>query len=185
MAPQPPDLSAIPEAFAVNGFPLIEFDRKSLDRYTLVSFALEWNDDLTLVHVVNRDYFRLNGYAVFRNSDIRRWRPVPKEDFLARAAVLNKVRPSRPDSVTIGSMRNALSTAGAAFPLITFHRERIKRDVCFVGKFKRVNQRTVTIEEITPQAEWGEDERYSLRDITLLEFGGAYESLLYAMAAKR
>jgi hypothetical protein len=42
----------------------------------------------------------------------------------------------------------------------------------------------MTILAISPQAEWEEEERYELRDITLLEFGGAYEILLTRMASQ-
>jgi hypothetical protein len=175
----------IPGAFAANGFPLLEFDRKPIDPDALIGFALDWSHDLTLVQVIESQSFRLNGYAVFRNSDVRRRHPIPKDDFTARAAVLNKLRPSKPDAVTVGSMKAAISSAGAAFPLITIHRERMKRGVCFVGRMLRTSQRAMTIISISPEAEWEDDKCYSLRDITLLEFGGAYEKLLTQMAKKR
>jgi hypothetical protein len=175
----------IPGAFAASGFPLLEFDRKPIDPDALIGFALEWNPDLTLVQIIENQSFRLNGYAIFRNSDVRRWRPIPEDDFTARAAILNKLRPSKPDAVTVGSMREAISSAGATFPLITIHRERIKRGVCFVGRMLRTSQRATTIMSISPDAEWEGEECYSLRDITLLEFGGAYEKLLLQMAKKR
>ena len=40
----------------------------------------------------------------------------------------------------------------------------------------------MTIRSITPQAEWEEEDTYSQRDITLLEFAGVYENLLKALA---
>ena len=40
----------------------------------------------------------------------------------------------------------------------------------------------MTIQEITPQAEWEADARYSLGEITLLEFGGEYEKLLHKIS---
>jgi hypothetical protein len=79
-------------------------------------------------------------------------------------------------------MKDALSSAGAAFPLITIHRERIDPKVCYVGKVQRTSQRATTILPISPQAEWESEERYRLKDITFLEFGGAYEILLARMA---
>jgi hypothetical protein len=171
-------------AFAAGGFPLVEFDRKPIDPDVSRGFALDWSPELTLVQVIESISFRFNGYAVFRNSDVRRWRPIPEDDFTARAAIIHKLRPSKPDAVTIGSMKEAISSAGAAFPLVTIHRERVKRGVCFVGKMLRTSQRATTIMSISPEAEWEEDECYSLKDITLLEFGNAYEKLLLQMAKK-
>lgn len=81
-------------------------------------------------------------------------------------------------------MKEAVCTAGEAFPLITIHRERMDRSVCFVGRLRRTTQRAVTILEISPQAAWETESRYPINDITLLEFGGAYETLLARMATK-
>jgi len=181
MDPRHSTLKKVSDGFALAGFPLLEFDRKPLDPFPLRGFALAWNADLTLIHVLNNDFFRLNGYAVFRNSDVRTWRSVSKADFVARAVRLQKVRPSKPDAVAIGSMKEALGSAGTTFPLITIHRERIKRGVCYVGKFLRTNQRVITMRAISPQAEWEQEESYSLKEITLLEFGGEYERLLQQM----
>jgi hypothetical protein len=40
----------------------------------------------------------------------------------------------------------------------------------------------VILREISPQAEWEPEETFLLRDITKIEFDGAYERLLYALA---
>lgn len=170
------------DGFSLAGYPLLEFDRRPLDPFPLRGFALAWNADLTLIQVLDSDFFRLNGYAVFRNSDVMRWRSFPKADFVVRAVRLQRVRPSKPHAVTIGSMREALRSAGAAFSLITIHRERVRRGVCYVGKFLRTNQRAMAIKAISPQALWEGEESYSLSEITLLEFGGEYEKLLQRMA---
>jgi hypothetical protein len=131
--------------------------------------------------VLDDVHFRLNGYAIFRNSDVKKWRPVGTDDFLAKAVRLNKLHPSKPAGVRYSSMKAALSSAGAAFPLITIHRERMDRTVCYVGKVRGTSQRATTILPISPQAEWEPEERYQLKDVTLLEFGGAYEILLARM----
>jgi len=175
-------VDASERAFKARGFPLLEFDRAPIDRNALKGFALGWNSELTLIQVTDDVHFRLLGYAIFRNSDVKRWRPVRPDDFLARAVRLNRLRPSKPAGVSYESMKEAVSSVGAAFPLITIHRERIDRTVCYVGKVRRTSQRATTILSISPQAEWEPEECYQLKDITLLEFGGAYETLLARMA---
>jgi hypothetical protein len=77
----------------------------------------------------------------------------------------------------IESMRSVIASAGANFPLITIHREVIKKNVCFVGRVVRASQRALTMLEISPEAEWEGAEHYLLRDVTLLDFDGAYERL--------
>jgi hypothetical protein len=170
-----------PDAYVANGFPLLQFDRP-IDGDLLLGFALSWNSALTLIQVVETSQYQLNGYAIFRNSDVKRWRAIPNDEFYARAAVLQSLRPAVPAGLTITSMKEAISTAGKVFPLLTVHRERIKRGVCYVGKLQRTSQRSVTLRPISPEAAWEEEESYLLRDITLVEFGGAYERLLDQLA---
>lgn len=170
-------------ALIVGGFPLVEFGRAPVDPKVLRGFTLGWNAELTLIQVMDDVHYRLNGYAIFRNSDVKRWRSVVTDDFAARAAQLNKLRPNKPPKVRFASMKEAISSAGKEFPLITIHQERTDKRVCFVGKLQGANQRTATILAISPRAEWEDKERYQLKDITLLEFGGAYETLLTRMAS--
>ncbi len=77
---------------------------------------ISWNVELTLVQVLDTDSFQLEGYAVFRNSDMRRWRAIPAEDFLARVAALRKLHPSKLDRVGIASMKEAVASAGGGVP---------------------------------------------------------------------
>src|ERR1035441_9335989 len=131
--PQFAYLEETPGAYVVDGFPLLQFDRP-IDRYLLLGFALTWTANLTLIQIVDDQQYQLNGYAVFRNSDVKRWREITNDKFGAKAAVLHKLRPEAPAGVIITSMKEALSSAGQAFPLVTIHRERIERRVCYVDR---------------------------------------------------
>jgi hypothetical protein len=70
-------------------------------------------------------------------------------------------------------MKEAVSSAGVVFPLITINCERIEKGVCYIGRMLRTSQRANKILAISIQAVWEEEEIYSLRNVTLLEFGGA------------
>ncbi len=185
MRPRPAPARWIPDAFASNGFPLVEFDRKPLDSEPLRAFALAWNADLTIVQFLDTGIFCLNGYYVFPNSTVRRWREIPESSFAARAAAHNKLRPSLPKGIKGASMRVAIESVGAAFPLIVISRERIRKNACEIGRLRRTTQRSVTIRSISPNAEWENDEKFALSDITLLGFGGEYERLLYSLATSK
>jgi len=170
--------------FGLSGFLLLEFDRKPIGRVPLRGFVIEWKADLTLVQIFDNELFVLDGYAVFRNCDVKRWRCIRADEFLARAAKLKRLRLSAPIGVTIDSMSAALSSAGKSFPLITIHQERINKEVCFVGKYLGTTQRALRILSINPEAQWEAEDVYRPKDITLLEFGGTYEILLNRMAGK-
>ena len=84
---------------------LVAFDRNPLDPHLLEGFALAWSDDLTLLQVVNTDRMETNGYSVFvRNVDVRRWRPLGHQTFIARAIAMKGVKPAFLETVALGQL---------------------------------------------------------------------------------
>lgn len=67
---------------------------------------------------------------------------------------------------------------------MTIHTERVEPGVCFIGTpIGEITDR-VTLREITPEAEWEDEEElrsWKLADITRIEFGGRYEEALLAL----
>jgi hypothetical protein len=124
----------------------------------------------------------MNGYAVFPNQSVRRWRCLGPQTFLARAVKHKKLRPRLPKEVRFETWQEICSSAGSQFSLLTIHREAVVKNACWVGRFLKVSQRSVAIDYITPQASWEGPITYKLDEITLVEFGGAYESLLALLA---
>jgi hypothetical protein len=144
--------------------------------------VLDWGSEVTLVEVFDTHSFSTQ--RLRRPSQYRRAKVAgdPRRGFPSRAAAFNEVLPSRPKVAKLRSKKESAASAGASFKLITIQRECIQKDVCYIGKLIRVSQRAITIQPITPQAEWEGQERYQLKDITLLGFGGVYEHLLGALA---
>ena len=170
------------KGFVRSGFPLIQFDRRPIDPHLITGFVIDWNKELTLVHAIEDQTYHLNGYAILRNPDIRRYRVVVVDDFMAKAATLLKLRPSKPE-LGIENWQEVFETAGAASPLITIHRERVDKRCCYVGKVIAVSRRSVTIQHVSPRGEWEDREVFPFRDITRVDAVGAYERLLARMAA--
>jgi hypothetical protein len=159
----------------------VEFDRKATDPHNVIGFALDWSDDLTLVHVLNSDRMELNGYSVIRNPDVRRWRPLGASGFISRA--LN-IGPIYPDGISVTNWRDLLESACQRFSLLTLHREMVNPRVCYVGRVISVTERIVTLKKIDADARWGERKRYRLHDLTKVDFGGGYEEALAIVAAE-
>jgi hypothetical protein len=82
----------------------------------------------------------------------------------------------------IDSWRAACETASHVFPLLVIHRERIKRDSCWIGKLVKATRRSLTMRSIDPDVTWSSLDRVLYKDITQLEFGGTYETLLHELA---
>jgi hypothetical protein len=147
-------------------------------------FVLRVEPDLVLVHRVDPAIV-LDGFQVVRVRDV-----TDVDDsfgsaaFIERALRLRRQRPCCPKGVGTDSLRSLIASAGKRFPLITLHLERKDKDVCWIGQLAHVDDRHVTIDYITPNAEWDGQERYALRDLTKVEFGGSYEQALAQVAAR-
>ncbi len=86
--------------------------------------------------------------------------------------------PKRP-RVSLTSVEDLLLSARSLFQLLTIHRERIKPDVCWIGKIEEIKRGKVSLREIGPDAKWDDyPTSYKLNEITSVEFGGEYERAL-------
>jgi hypothetical protein len=146
-------------------------------------FVVGLAGDLVMVHKVDSAIL-LDGYQVLRLRDVTEIDPdFANAAFVERALHLRRERPLRPPGIRLDSMRALIESAGGAFPLLTLHREREDRDSCWIGRLVAVDDLRVTIDYIDPSARWDGRERYPLRVLTKIEFGGRYEEALTLVAA--
>src|SRR5262245_27406909 len=87
---------------------IVDFRRPKLDEGYLRGFVIDQSDALTLLNVID-DNFRLNGFTVFRNSDVTRYRTYDNKDyFLNRALRLKLIAPERKPRVDLTSWKTLL-----------------------------------------------------------------------------
>jgi len=170
------------DVFRANGFPLVEFDRKPYDSYLSWGFVLHSDDHFTLMHVVENQTYSLNGYTLFLNHTVKRWRCMGPQKFRSRAVQYRRLRPTLPAGLQLGSWRDAIASAGESSPLLTVHREGAAKNTCWIGRLTKVTQRSLIIHEITPDATWDKQHVHKFAEITLVGFGGVYETLLDKLA---
>ena len=161
---------------------MVDFKRPKLDDHDLRGFVLDYSESLTLLNVLDYDFY-LNGFTVVRNSDITSYRAYDKDDyFLNMALRLKGIKPRRKPKVDLNDWASLLQTAQKLFPLLTIHREAIANDVCYIGKLVSVTEKTFTLYDIDPDANWDRCYRRKLADLTKVDFGGGYEDALWRVA---
>ena len=161
---------------------IVDFRRPKLDEEYLRGFVLDYSDTLTLLNVLDSDFY-LNGFTVIRNSDVARYRTYDNKDyFLNRALRLKSIKPKRKPRVDLTNWKTLLLSAQKLFPLITIHREAISNEVCFIGRVASVTDKMFTLYEIDSDAEWDRPYRRKLSDLTKVDFGGGYEDALWRVA---
>jgi hypothetical protein len=159
---------------------LVRLYRATLEpgRHSAEGYVIGFDEDLVLVGVVDPAIL-LDGYRVLRTRDLTdATSGFASAGFIEKALKLRRQRPSYPEGIRLGSMRAVIESAAKQFPLITLHREREHKDSCWIGRLAQIDDLRVTIDYITPEATWDGQERYTLRTLTKVEFGGRYEEAL-------
>lgn len=161
---------------------VVDFKRPKLDDDEVRGFVLDYSDSFTLLNVLDYDFY-LNGFTVIRNSDITRYRTYDKDDyFLNMALRLKSIKPARKPKINLSNWESVLRTAQKLFPLLTIRREAISKDVCYIGKLVSVTNKTFTLYDIDPDANWDRPHQRKLADLTKVDFGRGYEDALWRVA---
>lgn len=162
---------------------LIRLSRR-FEETPVAGYVIAVGPGLVLLALVNGS-IRLDGYECFRLSDVTGVEPDPFADFVEAALkARGQTLPEQPP-VSVDSIEDLLTTAGAAFPLITVHLEKSDPDVCWIGKVLEVAEGRVALREIGPDANWEPvPVAYPVQDITRVDFGGDYEAALYLVGGE-
>lgn len=129
-----------------------------------------------------------DGWAVVRVDDVRdsdRWH-VMGDRFVRRAFELGDAWPPAAPGMGLaldGGVRELIESAAAAFPLVSFSVEDDRPDISYIGQPVGWTAKKVRWRHLDINAEWQDDEgRYKLSDITRIDVGGRYETLLARVA---
>ena len=128
---------------------LFEVKRRLGGASSINGFIVAFSDSLVLLHRLEMDTFRLNGYTVLRSRDISDYRVFDTaENWQFRAVNHFHLKPIRPTGISVASLPELLASTSRHYPLLTFHPERKDPDICYIGPLLSMTQRTFTIEDL-------------------------------------
>lgn len=166
-------------AHSIDSQEFVRVHRESIDESYLDGRVLAVSDDLLLLATV-QDGYRPNGVVWLRVEDLSAIDlPSPRDGTASRVLELRgealETRGELP-TTTIGA---AISAAAARYGLVTIYTEVLHPDECSVGTPVSIDDDTVVLQTIDPDARWHPDpESFSLEDITRIDAGGEYETAL-------
>ena len=161
---------------------LVEFDRDPRISECITGFVVGFSDSLVLLHLLDWNTFTLNGYIVIREQDITGLSVLGKDSWQSKAARVNKLNPIQP-SIALSSIADVMVSASKGFPLVAIEKELVANDKKWIGRLARLTKKTVVIRGLNPNAVWIKESKFSLSEITRVEFGGGYEAAL-ALSAR-
>jgi hypothetical protein len=162
---------------------LVRLYRENLEEGFADGYIVGAGPDFFAMEVVDST-IRFDGYNCMRYVDVSQYEiPHPHVGFVERALELRSERRRKNSGIDLSSVSALLRTAGAAFPLVAIHMEIEDPDTCAIGRVCSVSESEVELETITPDAEWDEEiEKFSVSEITRVDFGCAYEEALLLVA---
>jgi len=165
---------------------LIEFNRKPLEKSKLFGFVLICNDEFTLIHEFDVNFFRLDGYCIFKNDSVKKYSVYDKDEYFLNEVIKFKNIDPRPvPNVSIESWSEILRTVNESFPLIRIEREKIDNKSCYIGKLEKLKKKTFSLMEIDSSADWDKSYSYKYDDLTKVGFDSEYENTLIFVAENR
>ena len=157
---------------------LVKFTRP-FEQGSICGYVLDIGPRFFLLALVE-DACRFNGFQCLRLSDVRELEAPHKYASFAEAALKKRGQriPAKP-RVSMTNIEGLLKSASRVFPLVTIYREVLHPDICYIGRVEHVERGGVSLLEIGPDAKWdSRPTEYRLKDITRVDFGGAYEDAL-------
>lgn len=124
----------------------------------------------------------LNGWSVVRLDTIRDVERKGPEAFVSRALAYRGEVPEAID-VDLDTPAALLRSAATAFPVITLYTEADDPTVCAIGRPQRITSKHVELLDVSTEATWeAEPRRFRLDDVTRVDLGGEYETMLHHLA---
>jgi hypothetical protein len=173
-------------AFAAGAGQLVRVFRDGIEDGAVVGYVEAYGDQLALFSIVD-EAVRYDGFEVLYIDDITEIEiPHPHAEFHEDALQLQGlVRPEAP-SLDLDEPRGFFESVMERAPLVTLYREIAEPDDVYIGAVRDVDDRFVTIIEVTPDAEFEHaPTKLLIEEVTRINFGTAYETLLLAVASRR
>jgi hypothetical protein len=106
--------------------------KRARDTFAWGGYVVGLSDEWMLLHELDGNWMRLNGYIAFRVQDIERVKP--HTSFAARALELCGERAFPQPDILLLDLPGLLSSADAHFPLVTIHLDDEDPDSFRVGR---------------------------------------------------
>jgi len=89
------------------------------------------------------------------------------------------------DHFPLNSSAALFQAVAAEFPLVAIHTELLDPNRCWIGRVEKTTRQVLTIQKLSPSAQWIESQKFPFRDITKFDFGGYYERALWEVVTNR
>lgn len=166
---------------------LVEFNRKPFDKFKDYGFVLACNDDFTVIQILDKTLYQMDGYCVFQNKSVKTFRVYDKEEYYLNEVVkLKRLEPKPIPQILIESWETILQTVNDNFNLVGIESELIYKNQLNIGRLKEIGKKKFSLIEIDPEAEWDDSPtKYEYKHLTRVSFDCPYINTLWEVSESR
>ncbi len=162
---------------------IVDIRRDRIDADDLRGMILEVSPSLVLLGIVS-DGIRRDGYSIIARDQVTflRW---GTGVLRARQRIVES-RGDHPDRPTLdlSDWHQAIATAREHSPIMTFQRESSDPQTCYLSDDFEVKGDLIVGSQVTTEGERDGYFALNLDDLTRIDFGGSYETGLFAMLGR-
>ena len=158
---------------------VVAIDREGFEEVGELGYVVAVERKLFVLLQIS-DAMRFNGFSVLRIEDVSDVElPHAHVDFVESALRLRDESVDDAPAIDLSSMSTAIRSAGRLAELVTLHTEHAEPGVCKIGRIRAVDDTTVSLIALDPDADWDEEvTTVPVADVTRIDIGGAYEEAL-------
>ncbi len=155
--------------------------RKRIEKLLLNGFVVGVSEKLVLLHVVNGSTLTLNGYSAIRVYDMRSFQ-VDGSIFTRALEALGR-KPTIPEGIDCTGWAELIASVHYKGLLVSIETEKLEPGSCYIGRVASLTMRSVSIEKVDTECEWGETEKFLFKDITQITFDDGFTNGLALLLA--
>ena len=166
---------------------IVEFNRKPFDKNKRLGFLLDFNDEFTFIQDLDTDWYQTDGYSIFQNKTVKKFRVFDQEDYFLNEVVrIKKLQPKIIPQIPLDNWALILQRVNDDFNLVGIESELIYKNQRNIGRLEKIDKKKFSLIEIDAVAGWHETPvEYKFKDLTIVSFGNSYNETLWKVSENR
>lgn len=158
---------------------IIKLWRQPIDKHRLEGYVVGLSKTWLLLQEIDGNAFVLDGYRAVRLNDIS----VLKVDtgFAGEYFQRRGLFPQAQPDLDLTDMHSLLDSVSENYAMFMIEREKAEPNIGFIGVTEGLTKRSLWMKKFSSNAKWIDTEKFKLKDITSINFGGGYVNALIWM----
>lgn len=153
---------------------------KFKDQKPIDGIVIDYDDNWMLLKSNPADYI-IDGYAIVKNQNIKDIVRGDEEKWREKIIKLKKLKTLK-SKIPLDSLESILKALTKRFGIFTLYTK--EEDVCWLGKLKSIDEKSLVIDDLTTKGKWGGQMTFKTKDIRVIEFDTDYINSLKLVSKK-